>query len=405
MVRIWDAATGCNVLDLPLLGSTVSQFSPDGRWLVTMCGDDCQFWEVGTWRKGVLIHGFTVTFTPDSALAAVADSQGSVRLVEPDTGRETLRLTSPEPAEYTQLCFTADGSRLIAASSMDQGLHVWDLRLIRGGLLDLGLGKDWPPALSFGEKASHPELDVTVDAGPLRGPVSLDDRLCVAVHTLQLATFPLNAEAYYQRGRAYGRLLESGRAIADYSAYLMLSGADDPRLPDVLLRRAGNLQKQKDYGGALADLKRLTQLGGDAFSPPDTVAELLNQVARHYIIPTPSAVTNVVALAEKAVRLEPFNSYYQNTLGGALYRAGRYAEAIHCLEANALSNGTSAGLDWYFLALCHERQGHGDKAHECLARAESWKQKTADLSATEMAEVTALQSEAALLCHGLHQER
>jgi hypothetical protein len=49
----------------------------------------------------------------------------------------------------------------------------------------------------------------------------------VAVHTLQLAAFPLNAEAYYQRGRAYGRLLESGRAIADYSAYLMLRGADD----------------------------------------------------------------------------------------------------------------------------------------------------------------------------------
>jgi tetratricopeptide (TPR) repeat protein len=199
--------------------------------------------------------------------------------------------------------------------------------------------------------------------------------------------------------------MESGRAIADYSAFLMLSGANDPRLPDVLLRRAGNFQRQKDYRGALADLKRLIELDADPFVAPDAVAELMNQVARHYVIAASSAATDVVTLAEKAVRLQPFNSAYQNTLGAALYRAGRYAEAIHCLEANALSTGTRAGLDWYFLALCHERLGHSDKAQECLARAESWKQKTSDLSATEMAEVTALQTEAALLRHASHQGR
>jgi WD40 repeat protein len=239
MVSIWDGATGKHVYDLPLADSVVSQFSPDGRWLVTTGQGECQFWEVGTWHKGVSLPGGTMTFTPDGQLAAVADSQGSVRFVEPGTGRQTLRLTSPEPAEYTRLCFTPDGSRLIAASSMEQGLHIWDLRLIRRGLEEMGLGADWPRALSTAEKPSQQMLDVMVDPGPVRGPICTDDRLDVAAHTVQLAACPLNAEAYYQRGRAYGRLTESSRAIADYSAYLMLSSPGDPRRPDALLREQG----------------------------------------------------------------------------------------------------------------------------------------------------------------------
>lgn len=41
-----------------------------------------------------------------------------------------------------------------------------------------------------------------------------------------------------------------------------------------------------------------------------------------------------LAPAEKAVRLEPGNSAYRNTLGVAYYRAGRYREAVATLRVD-----------------------------------------------------------------------
>jgi tetratricopeptide (TPR) repeat protein len=138
-------------------------------------------------------------------------------------------------------------------------------------------------------------------------------------------------------------------------------------------------------------------MDADASGTPEALARLLNQVAWHYIMPASLAAAEVIPLAEKAVQLQPFNSSYRNTLGAALYRAGRYAEAIRCLEASVMSDGTHTELDWYFLALCHQREGRTDKARQCFAQAESWKKRSGDLSAAETAEVTALRSEAALL--------
>jgi WD40 repeat protein len=74
---------------------------------------------------------------------------GAIRLLESTTGREVARLTGPEPTAYRPLCFTPDGTRLVAACSSDTALYVWDLRLIRQQLKELDLDWEWdefPPA-------------------------------------------------------------------------------------------------------------------------------------------------------------------------------------------------------------------------------------------------------------------
>jgi tetratricopeptide (TPR) repeat protein len=58
-------------------------------------------------------------------------------------------------------------------------------------------------------------------------------------------------------------------------------------------------------------------------------------------------------------------------LGAALYRAGRYGEAVQCFEAAAKTYRPRA-WDWAFLAMAHQRLGHAGEARRCLDEAARW---------------------------------
>jgi tetratricopeptide (TPR) repeat protein len=56
-------------------------------------------------------------------------------------------------------------------------------------------------------------------------------------------------------------------------------------------------------------------------------------------------------------------------LGAALYRAGRYDEAIRGLEETIrLRGGQGHSSDWSLLAMAHHRLGHREEARRCLDR-------------------------------------
>ena len=66
---------------------------------------------------------------------------------------------------------------------------------------------------------------------------------------------------------------------------------------------------------------------------------------------------------------ESYKADYLNTLGAALYRAGRFDEAIRRLEeAIRLRGGDGLPQDWAFLAMAHHRLGHRDEARRWLDR-------------------------------------
>jgi WD40 repeat protein len=164
--RIWNAHTGEHIRDLPLEESTTAGFSPpDGRYLATSTnGQGCRLWEVGTWHQVRRFNDATFAFSPDGRLLALGDTFGAVRLVETETGREVARLTGPEPRVYTPACFSPDGTKLITTTTGGNALFVWDLRLLRTGLADLGLDWDWPP---FPEPttAEPTPLQISIDPG------------------------------------------------------------------------------------------------------------------------------------------------------------------------------------------------------------------------------------------------
>ncbi len=125
-------------------GQCVRQVQP--RWPLA---DDCRYqrprqWEVGTWREVRRFERGNFVFSPDSRLLAINDVYSVIRLLETTTGREVARLTGPDPTWYGPACFTPDGTRLVATCSSPTALYVWDLRLIRQQLKELGLDWDWP---------------------------------------------------------------------------------------------------------------------------------------------------------------------------------------------------------------------------------------------------------------------
>ena len=66
--------------------------------------------------------------------------------------------------------YTPDGTKLIATCASSKAIYVWDLRLLRQELADLGLDWDWP---EFPPPTAPPDetpLQVTVDAGQLSVP-------------------------------------------------------------------------------------------------------------------------------------------------------------------------------------------------------------------------------------------
>jgi hypothetical protein len=144
--KIWDARDGRLVKQLADWGTGSPRFSPDGHWLATGRLDGGRLFEVETWEPGPRVGG-AGAFAPDSKLMAVPTTTGLIRLVDPATGRELAMLEDPNLDRTYPPVFTPDGTRLISYSYDDKvkGFHVWDLRLIRRYLAEMGLDWDAPP--------------------------------------------------------------------------------------------------------------------------------------------------------------------------------------------------------------------------------------------------------------------
>ena len=102
--------------------------------------------------------------------------------------------------------------------------------------------------------------------------------------------------------------------------------------------------------------------------------------------------------AEAAVRLAPENGTYLKTLGVALYRVGRYEEALEALRrAIALDTAKRGGptpTELAFLAMAHHRLGH---AAEARAGLDVLRSRMRDPEATKDPESQAFLHEAEML--------
>jgi hypothetical protein len=162
-VNVWQAEDGKPEKELPVEGLSLVGFSPDGQWLATT-RDGLRLWAVADWRQGPEIGGRDFAFSPDSKVLAVETGYGSVRLVDPSSGREYARLEDPNQAR-AEPRFSLDGSRLIVTGIEGLAVRVWDLRALREELAKMDLDWDLPPYPPADARADQKPLQVQVDPG------------------------------------------------------------------------------------------------------------------------------------------------------------------------------------------------------------------------------------------------
>jgi tetratricopeptide (TPR) repeat protein len=90
----------------------------------------------------------------------------------------------------------------------------------------------------------------------------------------------------------------------------------------------------------------------------------------------PVAPLRLVALAERVVRIFPSTPNGHANLGAALYRAGKYPQALSPL-ARAVELQKRDVSAWYllFLGMTHHRLGHAGEADQALKKAEAEHEK------------------------------
>jgi WD40 repeat protein/Flp pilus assembly protein TadD len=409
---------------LPTFGSSLSTFSPDGSRLVTSCGSSYTFYRVGSWERDFVVprdraagsHHGLVAFTRDGRFVFVAHAKSVIRMLDSSTGKHIATFDAPTRAGPAAISTSPDGGQLAVAYARDNQIHIWDLRKTRRGLARLGL--DWD-ASPLEETAALPASDgalpaVRVALGDLAPEV---DRW-----TRRIEEDPEDLEAYFRRGIALARDRRWHKAEADLTRAAPvekereqvhywrarcrenlgdITGAIEdytlaievrPGRPEFHYHRALAFSLEGRYPEAIADAERSLELS------PKSHRELNDVAWFHVSFPEPHGSPHRgLELVRKALLEKPGEAMYENTLGVALYRLGRFEEAIKALEASARATGGGTACDHLFLAMARGRLGDQDGATLSYERATEWLRTRTDLDAYERAELTRFRREAAAI--------
>jgi tetratricopeptide (TPR) repeat protein len=325
VAQAWDAATGLPIgPPMPHPGSyRVMQvaFSPDGRFLLTNDGTTARLWDAPAPLPGDLPR---LTAWLEAATGLMLDEQDAIRVLDGDACHERRRRLEqlggppPDPApRLDPILFGAHpesrGEALAARGLWDQAEAAYALAAEARPLnASFNMNSVWGARTRFYLSRGLPERAVAaLDTAVSRWPESLGLRnwQCKAL-------------------LAAGDRIGWERAIAS-----------------LLDRFQGPMNSNDSEVVAW-----LCALGPYTLADPESPVRLAED-----------SVQKAESADDKASRL--------NTLGAALYRTGRYDEAIQRLgEGNRLQGAESLPSAWPLLAMAHHGLGHHDDARRWLDR-------------------------------------
>ena len=215
----------------------------------------------------------------------------------------------------------------------------------------------------FGKDGHSAQAALAAGVCRLARQAITDPAKCQAVHDLTLATTDL------QRSLVFGQYGQWDLVASVFSKLVEAKYTDDN--PDGLAFFGILLLSHVEMG----DLPGYRSAAGKLLSQYSKTSDptSLNNAA-WYCIYAPDAVADLagpVQMVEKAVASYPpeRKRLAFNTLGAALYRAGRIDEAIARLDESVKSSG-GVGIpqDWAFLAMAHHKKGNHDQARRWLEK-------------------------------------
>jgi WD40 repeat protein/serine/threonine protein kinase/tetratricopeptide (TPR) repeat protein len=367
-VRFWDPEIGQPLMTLSAGEITALVFTPDGQRLVAGSTVGIMIWfATGVPQEGGPIPSRWLEWYRsqardcDKAKQWFALTFYASRLLQADPAREVVCLTLRAKAAYNQ-----DDWRQVVA----------DLTRV------LNLTEPTAPILNIRGQAYFGQHQY--------------DR-AEADQTRALKLDPNYRDAWLHRGETRSRLGRWADAIADYTEALKLNdqgaaawrlrgvaraelGQWDQAVADFLQaveraptnrRDLGNLAVAHLGRGDLPAYRRACVSMYERLSHTDQ-PENWNSLSWVCSLAANDAAdpARLVRLMDRAVAAQSKGYAFLNTRGAALYRAGRYEDAVRQLtDAVALHGKGGSFEDWVFLAMARFRLGTPDQAREDLARA------------------------------------
>jgi WD40 repeat protein/serine/threonine protein kinase len=311
-VRLWDTSTGEELAVLRDHQDTVWSvaFSPDGTRLATSSLDGTvRLWDVTTAEELAVLkgHGNSVTsvdFGPDGTRLASSSMDATVRLWDASTGEELAALRGHGgPIWY--LAFSPDGTRL-ATASKDRTVRIWHTDPYRVRYLDRQrMLAARPQAESMVNTLWKQVGNAKSIAERLRVDVSLSEpQRRAALNLLLGRSARLHSQLQENLNALYARQIFTANVVEALEA-------DDTLDPAMRHHAVARARARGDAPNRLDDdsRKRVRYAGGD-----------------------PEAYALGLRAIEKAVRAEPDNGHFLNTLGVAQYRNRRYVQTVETLR-------------------------------------------------------------------------
>jgi WD40 repeat protein/DNA-binding SARP family transcriptional activator len=130
MVKIWDAATGKELLSFAVPDVGEIRFNADGTRLAIVSAETAGIWDTATGEQLLSLSGHpkwiqTLTFSPDESLLATASEDHTAKVWDLETGEELLTLSGHTDI-VNAVEFSPDGTHL-ATSSWGNMTKIWDL--------------------------------------------------------------------------------------------------------------------------------------------------------------------------------------------------------------------------------------------------------------------------------------
>jgi tetratricopeptide (TPR) repeat protein len=284
-----------------------------------------------------------LAFSPKGErLVSVSQGDHTVRLWNARTGRQLLALRQQE---VMCVAFSPDGKRIASGTSHYERIQLWDAAPWQADeparsaawFKHYAEQKQWDKAA-----AALARLDQQLPRAP---GLWVDRGHCLAEHGKWSQAAAEFTEASQ---RNPGNL-----AFADWRAYCLLAAGD-----------------RDGYRRVCADMLQ-------RFARPEDPHGTNTAVYTSILIPDSVADFDpLVRLAEQANAKKPKKWSYLDTLGAALYRAGRWQDAIRTYEeVCALHARGGNSFNWYVMAMAHHRLGHADEARCWLSKAVEWQEQ------------------------------